>query len=905
MNRFVELIESLNGSAARDVMSVATQRTQQQVLDDARLGGRSRVQQAYLRLNGTHPTHGQTWRQEGLRKAKALIDRSISNIDEVVDKLDRMHTVLSSAQRFTTQHDPASCQMRGAYYDAGDRKIHVCPAFFTTTDEERIRTMIHEAAHAVGIGQSGGESYLAVYDCNSSFDDKNVADGWAHFVHCLLGLPVDPPNVIRGGGGGGGNGSSGSKSLGWSRATEAAVKEVAVSPDEFVLDILEFFFEQRLDVQDLNDELRDIAAQMLWTATRASRQMDLVPRPPAGRASVSWLVSEAVQIAYRRATNRGIYESVRVATARNFRSAYEIARMTGGSLSMRWSRAAGAVDYMVPGIIPEIAQPSSMSCWATTYTMLYSWKHQVSRPIESVLEDLGQKWLDMFRNNTGLPAAETANFINAAGLESQPAMSPSVEGWEDMLRNYGPLVLTTNEAPGKRWIIHARVLIGIRGDGTADGTRFTIIDPAGGRKYEETLATFIPKYHDEVIRTGYMRIQIMHWPAQAGASLSFGDGHHGAVAMGAVKFHVKDVPDIKQPTDNTCWAAATTMLFAWYRGNRNLRIRAFLDELADKTYVNLFDTDTAVSREQEKKLYELLGLETIDQFNPTIEAWEGYLRDFGPLSVTIKYEGTSLVHAVVVTGIEGDGTAAGTKVYLHDPLNDAASRLPSPITFERFLASYEGGAGWPMQIIHFRRGSDMVSEQSAWRRSRSFDIEMPPLEVTVSSARREAILRRAGWRQGTLTATVLNFRGEPLLGHRLFAEFQAADVEPQTYAQDVRGGTAIFSRVWMKPSGTMRLIAVSTGTPSDAPSGVVHYTLPASNQLRVEARQQHDDVEVTATNSQEAARKAGATGTAGINFEVFEIGGEVSTEESRTRGSSHSRRYTVRIPTSTLQIRVL
>lgn len=81
-----------------------------------------------------------------------------------------------------------------AYYDRTDRKIHTCPSFFTNTtaagNEERIRTLIHEAAHAAGIGQSRGESYIMVYDCTTTFNDVNVADGWAHFVHCLLGLPT-------------------------------------------------------------------------------------------------------------------------------------------------------------------------------------------------------------------------------------------------------------------------------------------------------------------------------------------------------------------------------------------------------------------------------------------------------------------------------------------------------------------------------------------------------------------------------------------------------------------------------------------------------------------------------------------------------------------------------------------
>jgi hypothetical protein len=253
--------------------------------------------------------------------------------------------------------------------------------------------------------------------------------------------------------------------------------------------------------------------------------MDLIPRPPRGAPSFAWLVSEAVQIAFRRAHNRCLYEAVKVTVARNFRSAYEIARTTGGGSGSRGlSTAYTALNYTVPGIVPTIAQPSSMACWATVYTMLYAWKQQQSYGIEAALRDLGPHWLNVYRNNTGLLGDEKQNFINAAGLVAEPPMNPTVAEWERMLRAYGPLWLTTNELPNTGWAIHARVLIGIHGDGTPTGTQFKIIDPAGGRQYDESIATFLPKYEDEVRRTGYTRIQILHWPPTGSTAQSFPHG---------------------------------------------------------------------------------------------------------------------------------------------------------------------------------------------------------------------------------------------------------------------------------------------------------------------------------------------------------------------------------------------
>ena len=178
------------------------------------------------------------------------------------------------------------------------------------------------------------------------------------------------------------------------------------------------------------------------------------------------------------------------------------------------------VDYRIPGLVPALAQPTGMACWATVYTMLDSWRRQQSVSIESAVGEVGRRWLDIYNADTGLTSADKVDFVAASGLVAEPPMSHSITGWESLLREYGPLWVTGDEAPGAAWAIHARVVTAIRGDGTPEGTRFTIIDPAGGRTYEETMAIFLPKYEEEVRRTGNMRIQVLHWPRGAQRSES-------------------------------------------------------------------------------------------------------------------------------------------------------------------------------------------------------------------------------------------------------------------------------------------------------------------------------------------------------------------------------------------------
>lgn len=189
------------------------------------------------------------------------------------------------------------------------------------------------------------------------------------------------------------------------------------------------------------------------------------------------------------------------------------------SRAASYTRALTAIDYSIPGLFAPLAQPSSMACWATVYTMLLSWRRQQSLTIEDALAQTGPHWLDLYKRNVGLPGKQHGDFFAAAGLMAEPLQSFSIEGWEQLLRNYGPVIITANENPGKAWAMHARVLTAIKGDGTPEKTFFTIVDPNGGRTYQESIAVFIPKYEDEIRRTGDSRIQVAHWSADARAEV--------------------------------------------------------------------------------------------------------------------------------------------------------------------------------------------------------------------------------------------------------------------------------------------------------------------------------------------------------------------------------------------------
>lgn len=176
------------------------------------------------------------------------------------------------------------------------------------------------------------------------------------------------------------------------------------------------------------------------------------------------------------------------------------------------------VSYRVSGIVPPLRQPTGMTCWATVSTMMMSWRENASMTIDTAMGTIGSQYLAKFQANQGLGSAEKGPFLAAAGLVAEPPMSYSIEGWLQLLRTYGPIWVTTDEDPSANFAIHARIMVGIEGDGTPDGTSFRIVDPGTGTEYSEGLTTFIQKYQEEARALRYdqpLRIQVVHWPANS------------------------------------------------------------------------------------------------------------------------------------------------------------------------------------------------------------------------------------------------------------------------------------------------------------------------------------------------------------------------------------------------------
>lgn len=185
------------------------------------------------------------------------------------------------------------------------------------------------------------------------------------------------------------------------------------------------------------------------------------------------------------------------------------------------SRALTRVDYTVPGHIPALRQHGPRTCWATVATMLLSWRDGTSYDVREAMGQVGATWQHLYdaglrrEGARGLPGSRKAEFLAAAGLQAMPPMNFDAVGWERLLRTYGPLWVTTDVNLSEQVGIHARVLYGIHGDGTADGTTVDLIDPATGTTRNLTLALLQEEFEQEARSGAPLRIQVVHFPAGA------------------------------------------------------------------------------------------------------------------------------------------------------------------------------------------------------------------------------------------------------------------------------------------------------------------------------------------------------------------------------------------------------
>ena len=192
------------------------------MIESARVGAFLRCQTAHQRMVGFGPPApspkridpNDIFKQRALDAARNMFDRADLELEDmdadapIPITVGKMKNSLASSSLPTvtvSSSDPRS-NLRAAFVVNFKPPVHLCPQFFATTDEQRIRTLTHESAHLAGIGDALGEAYHSRYNCQNEPPDTVIgvqrtirradqADAWGKFVHCVSGQAPDKDNA--------------------------------------------------------------------------------------------------------------------------------------------------------------------------------------------------------------------------------------------------------------------------------------------------------------------------------------------------------------------------------------------------------------------------------------------------------------------------------------------------------------------------------------------------------------------------------------------------------------------------------------------------------------------------------------------------------------------------------------
>lgn len=155
-----------------------------------------------------------------------------------------------------------------------------------------------------------------------------------------------------------------------------------------------------------------------------------------------------------------------------------------------------------PSLVPQDQICYDLTCWASTLTMMLSYRDHQSYSVDAVLKALGQVYVDKYNNNKqgndGLSFDEFIQISSRLGLTGFSGASDP-DQIRSMLQSYGPLMVVAPEDPNNPGALHARLIIGISADcndPTNDNTELIMLDPSNlnnGNPISELFDTFNQK----------------------------------------------------------------------------------------------------------------------------------------------------------------------------------------------------------------------------------------------------------------------------------------------------------------------------------------------------------------------------------------------------------------------------
>lgn len=168
--------------------------------------------------------------------------------------------------------------------------------------------------------------------------------------------------------------------------------------------------------------------------------------------------------------------------------------------------------------------------------------------------------------------------------------------------------------------------------------------------------------------------------AEKRADIAAAERRVNAAASLAAVIDVKhDVPLVPQQTGYSCWAAGAAMVVGWRD-----RISVDPSEIARAT--GYWAQYAAGLNAEDTQMFKVWRLTPEAAQTYTVAGFADLLKRHGPLWVASAEPGP---HIRVVTGLVGDGTAAGTLVYINDPWELGMASFHLPNRGSQYTESYQ------------------------------------------------------------------------------------------------------------------------------------------------------------------------------------------------------------------------
>jgi hypothetical protein len=151
---------------------------------------------------------------------------------------------------------------------------------------------------------------------------------------------------------------------------------------------------------------------------------------------------------------------------------------------------------------------------------------------------------------------------------------------------------------------------------------------------------------------------------------------------------------------------------------------------------------------------------------------------------------------------------------------------------------------------------------------------------------------------------------KPMENRQVHIEFESKPKPKILLKGVISKGVMQFNDLELPPSGSIHVKAFSNQGAKDQAEGTKPYDLPKKDVVRFEIIQNSKEEKEKATSEEEAVKKLGVTGKAGVDFEIkgvkVNLGSEVTHEGTEKKNAkTKEREFTVTLPGEALAIKMI